>query len=189
MNAPIFHLNGLPASGKLTIAKAMAKHTPTTILDNHVFLDFVSHFVPRNTKAREQAIVDALDLGLRAIENHETPNTNTIVFTNVLVDEVWSDRARWERITHFAEKMNRPLFPVVVNCPTKVCLQRVENPDRKTKHKLTNTDVARMVFEESKSYTLMTMSTHPHRLDIDSSTQSVDNSAKSIFDHVTSLGF
>lgn len=188
MTAPIIHLNGLPASGKRTVGKTILEHRPGRLLDNHLFLDFVAHFVPRGTTARSLAVTRSLDVALSAIEtHHDRNNEEWLIFTNVLCEGFAVDAARWARIQMFAEILKRPLIPVTLLCSQDTLLDRVENPDRKDRRKLTDRPTAQKALLVLSKHPLLTFDTHPHHLFVDTDTHGPQDAAKIVIDHVQTL--
>lgn len=140
----IVHLIGFPASGKLTVANALAAHWPNdqgrfVVLDNHhtsnvIFaalnVDGVTP-LPLEVWDRVREVREAL---LRTIEELSPPDWS-FVFTNVLTDDKPGDRAIVERLRAVAERTSRVYLPVLLQCEPDTLLARVANPDRKARSK------------------------------------------------------
>jgi hypothetical protein len=137
----IVHLIGFPASGKLTVARALAEASSSrfVVLDNHhtnnvIFsaldLDGVKP-VPPAVWDRVREVRDAL---LRTIEGL-SPSTWSFVFTNVLTDDKPEDRRAVDDLVALAERTDRSYLPVVLRCGPDAIAARVANPDRRDRSK------------------------------------------------------
>ncbi len=143
----IVHLIGFPASGKLTIARALAGITSGSgdrfvVLDNHhtanvIFaaldLDGVKP-VPPTVWDRVREISDVL---LRTIEELSPPDWS-FVFTNVLTDDKPSERGFVDRLANLAKRTDRTYLPVVLHCAPAALTARVTNSDRRDRLKWIN---------------------------------------------------
>lgn len=143
----IVHLIGFPASGKLTIARALAGITSGSgdrfvVLDNHhtanvnfaaLDLDGVKP-VPPTVWDRVREISDVL---LRTIEELSPPDWS-FVFTNVLTDDKPSERGFVDRLANLAKRTDRTYLPVVLHCAPAALTARVTNSDRRDRLKWIN---------------------------------------------------
>ena len=143
----IVHLIGFPASGKLTIARALAGITSGSgdrfvVLDNHhtanvIFaaldLDGVKP-VPPTVWDRVREISDVL---LRTIEELSPPDWS-FVFTNVLTDDKPSERGFVDRLANLAKRTDRTYLPVLLHCAPAALTARVTNSDRRDRLKWIN---------------------------------------------------
>jgi chloramphenicol 3-O-phosphotransferase len=140
----IVHLIGFPASGKLTIARALADIESRdggrmVVLDNHhinnvifaaVDIDGVTP-VPGAVWERAAEIRQVL---LRTVEELSPPEWS-FVFTNVVTDDKPSERAAVDQLVDLARHTNRNYLAVVLHCPDDVLLERIANIDRRARSK------------------------------------------------------
>lgn len=143
----IVHLIGFPASGKLTIARALAEISAGSgdrfvALDNHhtanvifaaVDIDGVKPVPP----AVWDRITEISAVLLRTIEEL-SPSDWSFVFTNVLTDEKPSERGYVDRLVKLAHNTNRTYLPVLLQCSPESLMARVANPDRRDRMKWVN---------------------------------------------------
>jgi hypothetical protein len=140
----IVHLIGFPASGKLTIARALAETASASgdrfvVVDNHhtnnvIFtvldLDGVKP-VPSAVWDRVREITEVL---LRSIEQLSPPEWS-FVFTNVLTDDKPGERGFVDRLVTLAMRTGRTYLPVVLHCEEAALTKRVANADRRDRMK------------------------------------------------------
>src|ERR1700748_2854039 len=106
----VIHLNGLPGTGKQTIALELAKLFNAKVLDNHTMLNpaaAVHGWGSDEFYVTAQAIRDAV---LPAVEKdlRETP----VIFTNGLYKQVKQHRKMFEDFREMAERSHAPFFPI-----------------------------------------------------------------------------
>ena len=140
----IVHLIGFPASGKLTIARALSEAAstdgaPFVVLDNHHFnnvifpvldLDGIKP-VPPVVWDRTREIAAVLR---RTIEELSPPQWS-FIFTNVLTDDRASERVHVDQLVELAERTDRRYVPVLLHCDPEALTARVANVDRRERRK------------------------------------------------------
>jgi chloramphenicol 3-O-phosphotransferase len=145
MRSPaIVHLIGFPASGKLTIARALADVGAASggrivVLDNHhinnvIFAALDIDGVKPVPGAVWERIGEIREVLLRTVDELSPPEWS-FVFTNVVTDDKPSERAAVDQLVDLARRTNRNYLAVVLHCPTEVLLERVANIDRRDRSK------------------------------------------------------
>ncbi|KAF4450972.1 hypothetical protein F53441_5963 [Fusarium austroafricanum] len=130
--APVVWINGFPGTGKLTIAKAIAKihgHDKILVLDNHKLIDPVETRFPRghpeyNTQRQiyRQAVLE---------DNVRSPSSHghLVIFTDFQSDnQLGRDVAK--EYADAASTAGRPFLPVYLTCSLKANIQRIASRGR-----------------------------------------------------------
>ncbi|PKP35439.1 MAG: hypothetical protein CVU00_02470 [Bacteroidetes bacterium HGW-Bacteroidetes-17] len=133
----VVFIYGIPASGKLTVAKELSKTTGFTLLHNHLILDIIFNLYgwesKEGQKIREKIYFDLTKSLIRENKN--------IIFTHVYQPNFVnysgsSDKQFVTSIKNIAEKNGYVFFPVQLICDQKELLKRVTNPSRKNNSKV-----------------------------------------------------
>ena len=134
----ILHINGWPGSGKLTIARPLAKRLGARLLDNHTLLNPAEALFERrdpNYWPLRNAIRSLVfDYAARL------PATVAIVFTDALSDDP-HDSATFDSCRDLAERRGVPIVSVVLDCDLQENLRRLAAPGRAELQKLTRLDM------------------------------------------------
>jgi adenylylsulfate kinase-like enzyme len=184
----VVHLIGYPASGKLTVAKALvdaaaARGQTFVRLDNHLtgdvilsVIDPTLHPIPQTVWDR---VEDVREVMYQAIVDLSPPDWSFVV-TNVVRAKDDREARTVRRVHELAlERASRHLAVRVV-CDRDVLLTRVTAADRATRRKWTDpTGVARYVEEVD----MFDVSVFDH-IEVDTSHQSPEESAAAILAHL-----
>ncbi|MFA6522380.1 MAG: AAA family ATPase [Patescibacteria group bacterium] len=143
-------LYGPPASGKLTIAKLLAKETGYRLFHNHLVADFVhtffefgtDEFIDLATKLRSEAINAAFQAHLKGLIMTFAYGLETRAGEHD--DEILKSIA--ERV---GEEGGSVLF-VHLTCNDEDLMKRVGQEDRKEFHKLTDPAVLKQILHDYK---------------------------------------
>lgn len=103
----------------------------------------------------------------------------SFLFTNELYEGKSRDRRWYEDVAHLASKRKALLVPVLLHCTPEENDRRVASPERATRFKDTNPDLAR---EYSRTNQLLRID-HPNRLELDITHLSPGEAAQAILLH------
>ena len=110
----IIHLNGWPGSGKLTVARVVARKLEARLLDNHTLHDVAGRLCDRHTREYWELYYQVRDIAykrVRALPSHEV-----IVMTNALALESDREREAWAAVKALALDRGVPLVAVTLQC-------------------------------------------------------------------------
>jgi len=141
---------GPPASGKLTIAKALAKKTGYPLLHNHVIADFASIFFAYGTDGYVKL---ASELRLKAIETAIKGRTDGLIMTfayGLETKEGKHDEAVLKLIANRIKDKNGSVFFVRLVCGDGVLMKRVGRKDREKFNKLTSPSTLKKILRDYK---------------------------------------
>jgi hypothetical protein len=184
----IIYLIGIPAVGKYTTAKAIAKLTGAKVVDNQLINTPIFYiagydgtdafpFPPDGWKFIEKIRRAVLTF----IRDHAAAD-QSFVFTNVLGDKAGEKRL-FRTIEQIAIKRGSVFVPVWLTCDAAELRKRKNNPDR---HKrLKDTDLSNIKFW-TEEFKLLPMK-HPNALTLDTSHCRPTQTAKLILDHARQL--
>jgi len=131
----VIHINGWPGTGKLTVARHLAKALDARLLDNHLLFDPASALFSRS---------DPLHASLRgeirrAVFDHAKragPNLR-LIFTDALSDDEY-DQAMFAEYRDLASARSATLVAIVLECSLEENLHRLQAASRAGSHKLTD---------------------------------------------------
>lgn len=149
MSASLFYLVGPPAVGKLTIARELERRTDAIVVDNHLWSD--AAFIPVGTRfGADWRSVDDLREQIRhlvMVAVERAPRELSHVFTHWLPD----DPGNAEIVDGFralAARRGVAFRPVWLSADPEVLTERVTQPDRSLKAKLTDPAILRELLAE-----------------------------------------
>jgi hypothetical protein len=124
---------GPPASGKLTVAKELAKKTGFKLLHGHMIADLIVSIMPFGTRGF-LTLMENVRLGIL-----ETARNSKKV-KGVIITGVYEPKGRVELRERFIKKLDRiaggELHLVKLNCSEKELLKRVRGMSRRRFHKI-----------------------------------------------------
>ena len=181
----IIYLIGIPAVGKYTVAKEIARSTGAKLVDNQVVnipiysvvgYDGTDAFqFPSSAWKQIEKIQRAVLAVIR-----DCPPNESFIFTNCLDANVPGDRAWYKRVERVAKQRKAQFFPVWLICDAKVIRRRKAGADRKARLKDTDlTNIDRWVNE----FKVLKVD-HPSALTLDTSNNSAKETAQHILKHV-----
>jgi predicted kinase len=182
----VIYLIGIPAVGKYTIAKEIARLTQAKLVDNQLInlpvfsilgYDGTDSFpFPARAWDHIETIREAV---LSTITECSNPG-DSFVFTNVLEAGDPGSEALFRRIEHVAASRRVGFFPVWLTCDAETLRQRKGSPERKQRFKDTDvTNIARYV-QQFRVFE----APHPNALTLDTSVDTVETIARRIIGHV-----
>ena len=169
----IIHLNGWPGSGKLTVARVVARKLEARLLDNHTLHDVAARLCDRHTREYWDVYYQVRDVAfkrVRALPLHEV-----LVMTNALTLESDRERQVWAGVKALAVDRGVPLVAVTLQCSLEENVRRITSEGR---HHSKLTDPAPLL-EWRSTLTLLTDGSVPS-LAIDNTNRIPDQVADEI---------
>jgi predicted kinase len=176
----IIHLNGWPGSGKLTVAREVARQLEARLLDNHTLHDVAARLCDRHTYEYWELYYQVRDVAfkrVRALPLHER-----VVMTNALTLESDRERQVWAAIKALAVDRGVPLVAITLQCSLDENVRRIASESRRYR-KLT--DPAPLV-EWRSTLTLLTDGS-VRSLSIDNTNRSPNDVADEIVGFVRAI--
>jgi adenylate kinase family enzyme len=180
----VVHLIGYPASGKLTVAKALVAAAAEVgrtfvLLDNHLTADAILSVIDRSIHPIPATVWDRVD-DVRDIVYDAivdlSPADWSFVITNVVRDDDPREARTVTRVRRLAEERSSHHVPVRVRCDRDVLLTRVTAPDRRTRHKWTDPEGVARYVEANEMFDLSPYDP----FDLDTTAQTPESSAAAI---------
>lgn len=131
----IIHVNGWPGSGKLTVARVVARKLGARLLDNHALHDVASRLCDRHTREYWELYYQVRDIAFRRILS--LPPDEAIVMTNALTLESDRERQVWAGVKALALDRGVPLVAVTLQCSLDENVRRIASESRRDR-KLTD---------------------------------------------------
>jgi thymidylate kinase len=131
----IIHLNGWPGSGKLTVARVVARKIEARLLDNHTLHDVAVRLCDRHTPEYWELYFQVRDAAFKRIR--VLPSQQMLVMTNALTLESDRDRQVWSAIKALALDRGVPLVAVTLQCSVDENVRRITSESRRDR-KLTD---------------------------------------------------
>ena len=182
------YLIGVPAVGKYSTAKEIARLSGAKIVDSQLVnmpiftvVGYEGQDKPPIPPASWGYIEKIRKAVLDFIRDH-APAGTSIVFTNVLEDAP-GDRRLFRRIERIALHRGGVFVPVFLTCDAAELRRRKRNPDRRERLKDTDTSNIEFYTEEFRGLNLP----HPNALYIDTTNSPPTQTAKQILKHTRSL--
>ncbi|EHK45326.1 uncharacterized protein TrAtP1_003604 [Trichoderma atroviride] len=127
--SPVLWINGFPGTGKLTIARELARiYIPSILIDNHQLIDPVA---ARYSRDHPQYQIERKRRREWAFENFvwEPTRLSAVIFTDFQSDnELGTDTAQEYRDA--AQKAGRPFIPVYLSCEIEANIMRATSAER-----------------------------------------------------------
>ena len=157
LNNSIIHLVGFPGTGKLTIAKELAKQSGARLVDAHKINNLLFSLIPLDGKTKIppqvwEEIDKIYDSVLDTIRS-SSPADWSFIFTNYLVDGIDDEWAHYKRIKKVATDRGGNYYMVRLTITPEALAQRVGNDDRRANFK--TTDVAGILKQHAEKEVLM----------------------------------
>lgn len=170
----LIYLHGPPAVGKLTVSRELLRVIPGRLLDNHASIDFGWTLFEFGTAEFWRFVHQ---LRLIAVQHSAQSDIPNLIYTSCYSDP--EDRPHFERLQEIQGTYCGRLTPVYLFAGTNTLNQRVSNPDRLERRKLTS--------QEGLASALAKWNIAPvpqtDCLHIDTSRQSAAESATLIVEH------
>ncbi|MBN9418450.1 hypothetical protein ABS71_15440 [bacterium SCN 62-11] len=153
----IVHFNGMPGTGKRTVAVLLSQRLPGRLVDNHSIINEVIRTHQHGSPAYIEAVKAETGRILRLYPDEP------LIFTNALAAERAEDRARLDQIADFARESGRVFWQILFGCDLEENQRRIVSPQRGPQQKLTDPVVLEGLHRDYTIY-------HPpaaHRLELD----------------------
>jgi len=126
-------IHGAPATGKLTVAKALLRAVPGRLFDNHAAID-VARTVFDFGAPGFWELVHSIRLSvIQAAAEHDVP---LVVSTYCYAEP--DDRPAFEQFETILERHRGELLPVFLRCSKEEMIRRVARVDRAERRKITS---------------------------------------------------
>jgi hypothetical protein len=129
----LLFLHGSPASGKLTVAKALLKLVPGRLFDNHAAIDLARTVFDFGAPGFWELVHSVRYSALDAAGKHGVP---LVVMTFCYGEP--DDLPQFQNFEEIMRRHGGELLPVFLHCSRKEALRRVGNPDRVERRKMTS---------------------------------------------------
>ncbi len=136
MAKKIIYFNGMPGSGKLTIANMVAEQTNAKVIDNHKinnllfdikqFDEEVPRFVWESLRVIKKELYSLLE---------RLPQENDYIFTGIATN--FKENVTVNGIKELSDKIGSDFYSINFVCNRENLLDRIDTPARKEKKKLT----------------------------------------------------
>lgn len=167
-------LHGAPATGKLTVAKALLRSVPGRLFDNHAALDVARTVFDFGAPGFWRLVHAVRSSVLDASAEH---GVALVVATYCYAEP--EDRPAFERFEAIVQRHGGEVLPVFLHCSKEEVIRRLGNADRAERRKITS--------EKGLSEFLAQYNISPvPRTDclvLDSGTRSADATARQIIRH------
>ena len=131
----LIFIHGAPASGKLTVGKALLRAVPGRLFDNHTAIDLALAVFDFGESGFWQLVNRAWLTALEIAARHDVP---LIVTTRCYCEP--EDRRQLEKIEALLNQHGGELLPVFLHCPREEAARRVGNADRVARGKTTSVE-------------------------------------------------
>jgi hypothetical protein len=126
-------LHGAPATGKLTVAKALLGMVPGRLFDNHAAIDFARTIFDFGASGFWDLVHTVRYSAMDAAAEHGV----ALVVTTFCYAEP-DDRPQYEKFEEIMHRHGGELLPVFLHCSREEAARRVGNPDRVERRKMTS---------------------------------------------------
>jgi predicted kinase len=182
----IIYLLGVPAVGKYTTARAIARLTGAKVVDNQLINIPVFSVIGYDGTAAfpfppgAWAHIEEIRNAVFAVVRDFCPVGDSFVFTNVLGAHDPGDEALFRRVERLAAHRNAAFFPVWLTCDAEHLRQRKGSEQRRARFKDTDLTTIKSSLEEFMALRV----SHPNALTLDTSRSKPEQTARHILDHV-----
>tara|TARA_Y100001960_G_scaffold322961_1_gene400481 strand:+ start:2272 stop:2814 length:543 start_codon:yes stop_codon:yes gene_type:complete len=141
----VIFFNGLPGSGKLTIANLLANKTGAKVIDNHKVNNLVFDIkefgedVPEEVWKFTGLVKDSLLELLSSLKQ-----TDDYIFTGCLAKPTLNGYHRSKKL---ADAIGAELFVITLECSNEEVLNRADTPERRARKKLTDIELYKKLME------------------------------------------
>jgi hypothetical protein len=131
----LIFLHGAPATGKLTIARALVQATSGRLLDNHAAIDFARTVFDFGAPGFWDLVHQ---VRLAALAAAARQHLSLVVMTFCYSEP--KDRPYFEQFDALMKESGGELLPVFLFCSDEEIARRISNPDRIEKKKVASMD-------------------------------------------------
>ena len=170
----LLFLHGSPATGKLTVARALLRMVPGRLMDNHAAIDFARTVFDFGAPGFWQLVHRVRYSAMEAAAAHDV----SLLVTTFCYAEP-DDRDQFEKFEEIVQQRGGALLPVFLHCSREEAVRRVGNPDRVDRRKMTSEE-SLIKFLDGHDFTSVP---RPDCLTMDTGTNSAEATAQRIIDH------
>jgi hypothetical protein len=127
----VIFLHGAPATGKLTIARALLRQVPGRLLDNHAAIDVARPLFDFGAPGFWELVHDVRVAALNAAGRHNVP---LVVMT--FCYSAPGDLPQLEAFETIVQRHCGQMLPVFLHCPEDEIIRRIGNADRVARRKI-----------------------------------------------------
>jgi chloramphenicol 3-O-phosphotransferase len=167
-------LHGAPASGKLTVAKALLRIVPGRLFDNHAAIDLARTLFDFGAPGFWELVHNVRYAALDAA----AANGVALVAATFCYAEP-DDRPQVAKFEAILRRHEGELLPVFLHCSRDEAMRRVGNPDRVERHKMTS-QASLIKFLDDYNLTSVPRA---DCLALDTEVRSAEATARKIVDH------
>ena len=170
----LLFLHGAPATGKLTVAKALLGMVSGRLHDNHAAIDLALTVFEFGAPGFWELVHGVRCSALDAAAEHRA----SLVVTTFCYAEP-DDRSQYEDFEAILQRHGGELLPVFLHCSREEAARRVGNPDRVERRKMTS---AESLFRDLDRYKFSPVP-RPDCLKLDTEARPAEATAREIISH------
>jgi hypothetical protein len=129
----LIFLHGAPATGKLTVAKALLRLVSGRLFDNHAAIDFARTIFDFGAPGFWKLVHD---VRLRALDTASQHGVPLVVATYCYSEP--EDRPQLEQFEAIVQRHGGSLLPAFLHCSEDEIIRRIGNTDRVERRKVTS---------------------------------------------------
>jgi chloramphenicol 3-O-phosphotransferase len=167
-------LHGAPATGKLSVAKALLGIVPGRLFDNHTAIDFARTIFDFGAPGFWELVHTVRYSAMDAAAEH---GVALVVTTFCYVEP--DDRVQFENFEETMQRHGGELLPVFLHCSREEAARRVGNPDRVERRKMTSAESLNRYLDDYKFSPVP----RPDCLKLDTEVKSAEVTAQEIISH------
>jgi hypothetical protein len=170
----LLFLHGSPATGKLTVAKALLRMVPGRLMDNHAAIDFARTIFDFGAPGFWELVHDVRYSALDAAAAH---GVSLLVTTFCYAEP--DDRVQFGKFEEIVQRHSGELLPAFLHCSREEAMRRVGNPDRVERRKMASAE-GLASYLDSYDFTAVP---RPDCLTLDTGKAPAELTAQNIVDH------
>lgn len=170
----LLFIHGAPASGKLTVAKALLRAVPGRLFDNHAAIDVARTVFDFGAPGFWELVHD---VRCKVLEAAAARDTRLLVMTFCYAEP--DDLPSLTDFEAIVLRAGDELLPVFLHCSRQEAVRRVGNPDRAERRKLTSAEGLDAFLDQHK----LTQVPRPNCLSLETDTRSPEATAQEIIRH------
>jgi len=170
----LLFIHGAPASGKLTVAKALLKAVPGRLFDNHAAIDVARTVFDFGAPGFWELVHD---IRCKVLEAASARDTRLLVMTFCYAEP--DDLPSLTDFEAIVLRSGGELLPVFLHCSRQEAMRRVGNPDRAERRKMTSADGLEAFLDQHK----LAAVPRPNCLSLDTDTRAPEATAHEIIRH------
>ena len=141
----LLFLHGSPATGKLTVAKALLGMVPGRLFDNHAAIDLARTIFDFGAPGFWELVHSVRYSAIDAAAEH---GVALVVTTFCYVEP--DDRVQYEKFEEIMQRNGGELLPAFLHCSREEAARRVGNPDRVERRKMTSEESLNQYLDDYK---------------------------------------